>query len=145
MVSDMQRLARAQFLSGFANDPYCNGQVIRKRVFEAANIDKPEEILLPQPRQDPKILAEIGKMEARSQELKTDAMREKAAASRDLAQGILALAQAAKLEGDLKLDWLAHELDVMRHNLEILNAATDAQQTQQQAPDAGTAQGAQGA
>src|SRR6185312_6036672 len=40
MVSDMQRLARAQFLAGFANDQYCDGRAIRKRIFDAANIDK---------------------------------------------------------------------------------------------------------
>lgn len=144
MVSDMQRLARAQFLSGFANDPYCNGQVIRKRIFEAANIDKPEEILLPQPQKDPKIMAEVGKITARAQELKTDAMREKAAAARDYAQAILAMAQAASIEGAQNLEWLGHELEVMRHNLEVLNSATDAHQGQQQIdsanaqPDPGT-------
>src|SRR5207244_1277385 len=42
MVSDMQRMGRAQFLLGFRQDPNVNGVEVLERAFKAADIDQIE-------------------------------------------------------------------------------------------------------
>lgn len=54
VVTDMQRLGKANFLMQFAGDPMINPLEVRKRVLEAAQIDDIESLLVP-PSQEPPI------------------------------------------------------------------------------------------
>lgn len=49
MVTDMQRLGRAQVLMGFNNDPLMNQVEIRRRFLDAAQIERPEDIIVDTP------------------------------------------------------------------------------------------------
>lgn len=63
-VSDMQKMARAQALMQFLNDPLVNQIEIRRRFFEAVG-ERDTKVLLevPQPPPDPKVVAEAAKIE----------------------------------------------------------------------------------
>jgi chaperonin GroES len=49
MVSDMQKLARAEFLMQFAADPMFDAVEIRRRMLEAASIDRIDEVMAKEP------------------------------------------------------------------------------------------------
>lgn len=61
-VTDMQRLAKAQFLEQFRGDPMMNAQEIRTRTLQAANVDDIPKLFNPNPQPPPeavKIQAEV--------------------------------------------------------------------------------------
>lgn len=117
MVSDMQRLGRAQFLMQFNNDPLVNQIEIRQRVFDAALIDNPERLLVTTPPPpNPEGIAKLA-------ELQIKAKRASAEEVRDLAQAILYLAQADKAVGDGHISWIESQLNVLKTAFEAsLNA-----------------------
>jgi chaperonin GroES len=68
MASDMQKMARAQALMAFDNDPLVNQQEIRRRFFEAVGERDIKALMtVPQPQPDPKLLIE-GMKETRAKE-----------------------------------------------------------------------------
>jgi chaperonin GroES len=94
MASDMQKMARAQALMAFNNDPLVNQQEIRRRFFEAVGERDIKALMtVPQPQPDPKILIE-GMKETRAKEETGARVR----ASDAVAANNLALA-AATLSG----------------------------------------------
>lgn len=117
MVSDMQKLGRAQFLLGFANDPMFNGLEIRRRVLDAASIEKIDELLNTQPAPDPAMMAKM--MDAQGRQKRVEAE-----ATKDYAQAFLFMAQAAAVVDGAHLQWAQHQLDVIKAKLEgVQNAA----------------------
>ena len=117
MVSDMQKLGRAQFLLGFANDPMFNGMNIRKRVLDAANIEKPEELLQPPPP-NPEMLEKQAKLTIQHERMKAEA-------TKDYAQAYLFLHQAAKLVDDVHVDFINHQLEVFKARMEAMSNAEE--------------------
>lgn len=101
-VSDMQKMATANFLLTFANDPHFDPMEIRARVLKAGKIEHIER-LLKAPPPNPEIMH-------KAMELQIKAERDKAAELKDLAQAILFFAQADKLVGDLHLAWSTQQL-----------------------------------
>lgn len=152
MVSDMQKMGRAAFILAFKDDPHFNPLAIRKRVFDMAQIDRPDELILPQAPPNPVLITKIieyhqkgAELEQKAAQLKADASREKAAEVKDLALGVLALAQAAKADGDGRLDVLEHKLEVYRMHLEQANRILDANAPQESAAASADAQQGAGA
>lgn len=124
MVTDMQRLSRAQILLQFDKDPLINQVEIRRRLFEAANIDRIEEILIP-PQPNPMVqqmqqlevalkMAELGKA--------------RAAESKDSTQAYLNLAMAREKAAGPELAAIDNQLELMRLHIESVNASTRAAQ-----------------
>ncbi len=111
MVSDMQKLGRAQFLLQFAMNPHFNPVAIYQRVLAAASIEKPEELIVAQLPPNPEVLEKAAKIE-NAQE------RVRAEAAKDYAQAILFLTQAAKVSGDAHLAWIDQQLEVFKAHLE---------------------------
>lgn len=68
-VTRMQRMARAQFLMGTAGMPGANPIAILKRVYEAADVENPEELIVePQPpAPDPSVMAKAEKDQSQAQ------------------------------------------------------------------------------
>ncbi|WP_231854157.1 co-chaperone GroES [Gluconacetobacter diazotrophicus] len=104
VVTDMQQLARANFLLSFKDDPWCDGHEIRRRAFEAAAIGDIDQVLRAQPAPD---LAAIGqaaevqrraRRDAREMEIRAD--QQKVQQVSTLADAILHLAQARRVEGE---------------------------------------------
>lgn len=75
MVSNMQRLARAEFLMGFRGDPMVNQVEIRKRVFNAASIEDPEALIVEQPPGDPEVAQKADEIELKKGDQELEARR----------------------------------------------------------------------
>lgn len=121
MVSDMQRMGRAQFLMQFANDPNCNGHEIRKRIMDAANIDNIDKILLPQAPPNPAIAIKGMEMDIKHQEVQAAASLKRAQEVQAYSQAIKNLADADAVVGDQHLQWLSQNLTVWERQFEAAN------------------------
>lgn len=104
-VSDMQKLARAQFLMEFIQDPAVNGMEIRRRIFEAAGVDDLDELFDVQPPQPPpemvKIMADV---EHDGQRLALEAAKMEADIAEIESRIILNLAKAEGEESGPQID-----------------------------------------
>jgi chaperonin GroES len=127
MVSDMQKLGRAQFLMGFSNHPFCDGMEIRRRVLDAASIDNPSAILRGPPPPNPLLVEKALNLEIKGN-------REKAAELKDLAQAILFFAQADKAVGDAHVGWIQQQLELFKTQVEALGNGPQGQQGAPGAP-----------
>jgi chaperonin GroES len=123
MVTDMQRLGRAQFLMQFKDDPLFDPLAIRLEVLKAAMIPNAERFLAPQPPPNPALMLKGRELDIRqSREVAaavTDMHRMESSRIRDIAQATLFLAQARKLDSDLDLSWVEHQLERMKAEAEI--------------------------
>lgn len=130
MVSDMQKLGRAQFLMQFVNDPWFNAHEVRRRVLDAASIEKVDDLIIAQQPPNPELLKQASELHIRQ-------ARMIAEATKDYAQSILFLAQTMKtVEHDTHMEWAEHQLEVLKAHMEQLNNERDAAAEQQQ-PAAG--------
>ncbi|GBQ95260.1 hypothetical protein GLI01_31520 [Gluconacetobacter liquefaciens] len=102
IVTDMQQLARANFLLAFKDDPWCDGHEIRRRAFEAAAIGLVDKVLRPSPAPDPAAMARAAELDLRArreaQEMEMRAGSEAAEQVSTLAEAALRLAQARKVD-----------------------------------------------
>ncbi|MDO8595214.1 MAG: hypothetical protein Q7R45_01185, partial [Sulfuricaulis sp.] len=113
MVSDMQRLAHAQFLQGYQNDPLCNPFEIRHRVFEAAQTEDIDKIINSNPPPNPDLIAKAADLELRGQS-------ERVKQIKDLAQAVLYIAQADKAQNSQDIEWAGHQMQVVKFMVESL-------------------------
>ena len=146
MLTDMQRMGRAQFLLQFRGDPTINQIEIRRRVLAAAQIDEPEKLLVEQPPPDPKLLLKAHELDIRQEretrDLQLRAAHDSALQVRELAQSILYLAQAKAADVSGQLGWVDAQLDHLRFQMEAMNAASAAPGAPGAAPAAAGAAGA---
>jgi chaperonin GroES len=133
MVTDMQRLGRAQFLLQFRNDPSIDGDVILKRVLIGANIERIDELFRPVPAVPPDIAAKGLEIELKAERIRSEGVK-------DMAQAIYFLAQAAKAASDSDLGWYESQMDFLMRKLEA-NSGSGSEKT----PPAGPAKGGPGA
>lgn len=113
MVSDMQRLAHAQFLQGYQNDPLCNPLEIRHRIFEAAQTEDIDKIINPNPPPNPELIAKAAELELKGQSQRVTQIK-------DIAQAVLYIAQADKASNSQNVDWATHQLEVVKFMVESL-------------------------
>lgn len=78
-VTHLQKMARAQFLMGTIGVPGANPQAILKRVYAAADVENPEELLAPAPGPDPAA-------QARAEKDHAGAIRDQAEADKTLSE-----------------------------------------------------------
>jgi chaperonin GroES len=123
MVSDMQKMGRAQFLLTFANDPYCDGKEIRMRAFKAADIEQPEKIVR-DPSPNPEVAAKGMELEIKGREAAAKEHLVSAQALGALASAINQLAQADKAVGDQHLGWLNLQLTAWQKQYEAATQPT---------------------
>ncbi|GBQ90342.1 hypothetical protein AA13595_2867 [Gluconacetobacter johannae DSM 13595] len=104
IVTDMQKLARANFLLAFKDDPWCDGHEIRRRAFDAAAIGEVGRVLRdrPAPNLDAVSRAQDLALRARREAREGAASegRQRVQEIEALAGAILRLAQARKAEAD---------------------------------------------
>lgn len=119
MVSDMQKMARAEFLKGFLGQGLNDGAILN-RIFSAAGIENIPE-LMPQPKQGPtpQELAGYAQLEAEVND-------KNAAAELKRAQAMKAIADAEAVEP-------GQQLEIYRSFLETFKAKHDAAMAQKQA------------
>lgn len=136
MVTDMQRLGRAQFLMNFINDPGMNGMAIRLEMMKAAMIAQPERFISDNPSPPPQIVLKNRELDIRERREMVDlALRGKhdqALMIKEIAQAELFLAQARKTGNDVDLSWADHHVARLKAEVDALGAITDAAQVAQQ-------------
>jgi chaperonin GroES len=129
MVTDMQRMGRAQFLLQFKDDALFNGREIRMRMLDAANIPDPEKLLADQPPGDPKTALKSRELDIRQARETADLMlrqhHDKAMMVREIAQAELFLAQARKLDNDAQLGWVEQHLERLKLQVDAAFGAAD--------------------
>jgi len=125
MVTDMQRLGRAQFLMQFANDPWCNGHEIRRRIMDAASIDNIDRVLNKQAPPNPAIAVKGMELEQKGREVEASVAAKKATEVRDYSQAILNLANADATVGAQHLEWLNQTLQAWETQFEQAHQPAD--------------------
>lgn len=121
MTTDMQRLGRAQIVATFKDDPLVNQLEIRRRLLEAANIDRIDELLITQPNPQAMQMAQVA-LQMKVAELG----RERAAEMKDTTQAYLNLALARKNASGPEEGVLDRQLEVLRLQIEAINTSVKA-------------------
>lgn len=130
MVSDMQKMGKAQLLNSMKDDPSLDRVEINKRIFEAAKIDRSEALFAKQQQPDPIVIATVQESEAKAKQamstVSLNALKEateRANQVKTYADAVLALAKADEIEGDMDMNWISSQLDVMRGRMEGINGS----------------------
>lgn len=115
LATDQQKLARANFLSQFMQDPFFNPMEIRKRMLEAAKIDELEKLIAPpqQPGPDVKMLVEMAKIENKRAEIDNTIRKTNADIIETIANAVLALEKAEAENAGIQLDSYRVQLQAM--------------------------------
>lgn len=120
MVTDMQKLSRALVVFQLKDDPLVNPIEVRRRLLEAARVERIDKVLLQAPPPPPP----QAQMEMATAQAELG--RTRAAEVKDQTQGILNLAQAQKLANESQIVWIEQQIDAMRVRLEALNTTIKA-------------------
>lgn len=157
MVTDMQKLGRAQFLMQFKDDPWFKGRELRLKMLDAALFPDADDLLVDQLPQDPNSAAAMASLQIENkalqlrmlelqirgahEEANTDIKRGEAHAAGilKLAQSINQLAQAAKADAEVNQAWYASHLDALKLEMDRISEQADAN-----APDSSPAAAAEG-
>lgn len=117
MVSDMQKMARAEFLMQFREDPAMDRMEITKRILEAASIDKVEEVLAQEaPGPTPDMIqaeTEAKKVESEIIERAAKVRLMEAQIAESGAKAMKAIAEAEAAEPGLQLEQYKAELQTL--------------------------------
>jgi len=122
MITDMQKLGRAQILMGFKGDSLVNQKEIYTRLFDAASIDRVEDLFTPPPSPQMQMQAIQMAMEEKSAELG----RVRAAELKDNSQAYLNMASAAQKANGPQMDWINAQLRIMEMHIEATNTMVKA-------------------
>lgn len=132
MITDMQKLGRAAVGMQFKDDPMINQVEIRRRLFEAAQMDRIDELFAPPPQPNP--MAPV-MMQLELQEKQVEISRTRAAEMKDQTQAFLNLALArAKADGP-QIAWIDAQLEFLRFHIESANTMIKAAAVQVKAHD----------
>ena len=69
VVTNMQKLARAEFLMQFVGDPHFDGMKIRRRMLEAASIDDVEDLMVQEQPPDMALMAKADEIDLKKSEI----------------------------------------------------------------------------
>lgn len=129
MITDMQRLGRAQILMGFKGDPLINQQEIYRRLFDAANIDRIDELFAPPPSPQQQQIQQT-MIQVALEEKQAELGRTRAAEAKDQTQAFLNLALARAKASEPEVAWINAQLDVLRLHIEATNTQVRAYEVQ---------------
>ena len=123
MTTDMQKLGRAQIAMQFKDDPLINQVEIRRRLFEAASMDRIDDLFAPPPAPDPNAMA-MQQMAMQMAQAQLGA--ERAKELKDQTQAFLNMALARKNASAQEETFLEAQLTYLRLKIEAVNATTRA-------------------
>ena len=122
MVTDMQKLGRAQIAMQFKGDPLINQKEIYTRLFDAASFDRVEDLFAPPP--NPQIAQQLAQMAM--EEKMAELGRLRAAELKDNSQAYLNMALAASKANGPQMDWINAQLRIMEMHIEATNTLVKA-------------------
>lgn len=134
MISDMQKLTRASLLQLYQNDPHCNPIGIRRRIFEDANIEDIDEIIVtqpPQPPPDPLLLVEQMRIEENRPKMIAEIGAKKAEEVRNLTAAIKNMAEVDEKISEDQRAWVAQQWDILKQLTQGADRAATGQPAQQ--------------
>ena len=117
MITDMQKLGRAQILFPVKDDPMLSKKEIYTRMFDAANMDRVEDLFAPPP--NPQVQALM--MQMAMEEKQAELGRLRAAELKDNSQAYLNMAMAASKASGPQMDWINAQLRIMELHIEATN------------------------
>ena len=126
-VVDAQKMARTQVLGEFKDDPMMDGLEIRRRMLEAANIEKPDKILSGKPAPNPQLAIQAGQLEIQR-------MVAKAQALSFMSQAIKNLADADATVAAPFNQWMVEQIKGLQNVIEQGSAGANSSD-QQPSPD----------
>lgn len=118
MVADTLRMARAEFLMNFKDDPRVVGKEAIRRGFEAAHVEDIEDLIVPDSAANPALQAEMARMDAELAQTYAEIDSEQTSQIKDLAQAVKALADADKASADEDIAWATQEMKRLRGEIE---------------------------
>jgi len=112
VVTAAQRMAQAQALLQFANDPFINQKEIRKRYLESLQIEGAENLITDPPQQgpDPKAM----ELELKAAQQRVDAEKTKAEIAKIYADAVKSIAEAEAKEAGTQLEQYRTQLEQLR-------------------------------
>lgn len=113
VVTNMQRLGRAEFLMQFRADPLVNQRELRKRVFEAASIEDIDMLLLEQMPQDPAIAQKADEIEVKKKGLELQYIDIQSKAMERAAKVIKLIAEAEAAEIGPQMEMYKQEMSML--------------------------------
>jgi chaperonin GroES len=122
MITDMQKLGRAQILFPIKEDPMLNKKEIYMRMFDAASMDRVEDLFAPPP--NPQVQQLMMKMAMEEKEAELGRLR--AAELKDNSQAYLNMAMAASKANGPQMDWIDKQLRIMEMHIEATNTMVKA-------------------
>ncbi len=122
VVTDMQKLGRAQFLQQFAGDPYFDPFKIRMRLLEAASIEGVEELLV-EPEQGPTIEQQLALAEAENEKMRLQLESRKADREDRLADAKITKDRTGAIKdlADAEATEEGVQLDIYKAHMEAMN------------------------
>lgn len=121
MVTNMQKLGRAQILLPFKDDVRMDFKEITTRLFEAASIDGIDKLYNPNPQPPPEVQAEKVKLLLRERHDAALIESESSKALLNRAQAVLAIANADKAVGEQHIAWAQQQLAIIQTMIETAN------------------------
>jgi chaperonin GroES len=125
MVTDMQRLGRAQFLLTFKDDPRVDGKKIIHDALAAAMIPNASNYMNnAPPPEDPKVTLKNKELDIRAKremiELVLREQHDKALIIKEITASELNLAQVRKLDNDQQLGWVEQHLQMLKDQIDAV-------------------------
>lgn len=127
MTTDMQKLGRAQLIMSTAEDPMVNRKEALTRFFEAANIDRIDDLFAPPNPQAQQLAAQAAQMAIAMQQAELGALRAKEL--NDQTHAFLNMALARKNANAGEEAQIEAQLNFMRLRIEAINSSIKAADT----------------
>lgn len=122
VVTEAQRMGRAQALLPFAGDPMCDGQEIKRRYFEAIGVEGIDNLWAKQPpAPDPKMVKIMEELKNQREEIRAKVDKMRAEIDNIDADSILKIAQAESAEAGRQLEQYLSQFNVVKQSIETLN------------------------
>lgn len=137
MMTDMQRLGKAQFLGTFKQDPWFDQRKLRQRILDAAQIPDAEDLLVQSLPPNPDLMHAVAKLQLsgetleqrktyEAEELALRRGKDLAAELESRTRAILNLANAQKADHASAQGWYEQILNHAKLQVEQINAQIDA-------------------
>lgn len=123
LATDQQKLARANFLMQFVQDPFFSPMEIRRRMLEAAKIEDIDKLLVPpqSPGPDIKMLVEMAKIENKRAEIDNSTRKTNADIIKAIADAVLSLEKAESENAGTQLEAYRMQLQTMIQGIGTVN------------------------
>ena len=118
-VSDLQKMARAEFLRQFLGDPYINPVEARKRILEAGNFEDIDKLLAQEQAPDPKVLEAADKIEVSKRRTEIEAALAQAQIAEIESKIILNIAKAEAEEAGPQIEEYKQQMSVLREKVKM--------------------------